>query len=69
MNRRFECIFLFQTFVHNNNLYYQEDPLTTYTSVTNSGQPGLIFNGIPDWLYEGGLNQGILKKTALTFHL
>lgn len=40
------------TFVYENNLYYQPDPETTATQVTNSGKTRDIFNGIPDWVYE-----------------
>lgn len=42
-----------QTFVYDNNLYYQSDPMTIPTKMTESGRLKTVFNGIPDWLYEG----------------
>ena len=43
----------FQTFVYDNDLFYQKDPFTTATRVTHTGKKKIIFNGIPDWVYEG----------------
>ena len=38
-----------------NDLYYFRDisARSQMQRITNSGQAGLIFNGIADWLYEG----------------
>ena len=36
-----------------NNLYLQADPYTPAVPVTTSGQHNVIYNGLPDWLYEG----------------
>ena len=39
--------------VRDNDLYYLPDISARPERLTNSGRPGLIFNGIADWLYEG----------------
>lgn len=40
--------------VYNYDIYYRLGP-RTYQSyrVTDDAMPGIIYNGIPDWLYEG----------------
>ncbi|KAK2174164.1 hypothetical protein NP493_821g01037 [Ridgeia piscesae] len=40
------------TFVYDNNLFYQSSPRTTPTRVTTSGKKTVVFNGVPDWVYE-----------------
>lgn len=41
-------------FVSHNDLYYTTGPdLDTMYRITDTGQIGSIFNGIPDWVYEG----------------
>ena len=41
-------------FVIENDIYYRLSPRDPKVyRVTNTGQPGTIFNGVPDWLYEG----------------
>ena len=42
-----------QTFVYNNNLYFQRNPFTTPVQVTNNNGNKYVYNGISDWLYEG----------------
>jgi len=44
-----------QSFVYRNNLYYQASPSDRPVQVTTSGDFLFVFNGIPDWLYEGYL--------------
>ena len=41
--------------VFRNDIYYIADieKLENFVRVTSSGKDGIIFNGIPDWLYEG----------------
>lgn len=40
--------------VHNYDIYYRLGPRTYQVfRVTNDARPGVVFNGIPDWLYEG----------------
>lgn len=38
-----------------NDLYYIQDVSVRGQAkrLTTTGKPGLIFNGVPDWLYEG----------------
>ena len=41
-------------FVFHNDLYFTTSPtLSTMYRITSSGQIGTIFNGVPDWVYEG----------------
>ena len=55
MKRSVGVIFfnLFQSFVYENNLYYQSSPSSDYDKLTTDGDATYIFNGVPDWLYEG----------------
>ncbi|TSK92868.1 Inactive dipeptidyl peptidase 10 [Bagarius yarrelli] len=39
-------------YVFENNIYYKPDVKSSSLRLTSSGQEGLVFNGIPDWLYE-----------------
>ena len=39
--------------VHGNNIYYQPNVLGEVIRVTNDGVPGVVFNGVSDWLYKG----------------
>jgi hypothetical protein len=49
--------------VHNGDIYYKENPKDKKSNrLTYTGQPGVIFNGVPDWLYEGIKTQ---SKTIL----
>ena len=45
-----------QTFVYNNNLYFQLNPFTTPVQVTDNRGEKYLYNGIADWLYEGMLH-------------
>lgn len=52
-------------FVHNNDLYYK--PRVQHDLVcriTNTGVPGVVYNAIPDWLYE---NTPELKTETVAF--
>ncbi|KAM9328458.1 dipeptidyl peptidase 4-like [Pholidichthys leucotaenia] len=49
-------------FVWANNVYIKTSPETPSQQVTSSGEENLIFNGIPDWVYEEEMfssNQGL----------
>ncbi|CAK9292247.1 unnamed protein product, partial [Gordionus sp. m RMFG-2023] len=39
-------------FVYENNIYYLPDVMTTPIKITNSDPNDLIYNGVPDWIYE-----------------
>uniref|UniRef100_A0A8K9Y648 Inactive dipeptidyl peptidase 10 n=1 Tax=Oncorhynchus mykiss TaxID=8022 RepID=A0A8K9Y648_ONCMY len=39
-------------YVFENNIYYQTDVKSSSWRLTSSGQEGVVFNGIADWLYE-----------------
>ncbi|XP_033952682.1 inactive dipeptidyl peptidase 10-like isoform X2 [Pseudochaenichthys georgianus] len=39
-------------FIFENNIYYQSDVRSTSLRVTSSGQEGVVYNGLADWLYE-----------------
>ncbi|XP_068184642.1 inactive dipeptidyl peptidase 10-like [Antennarius striatus] len=39
-------------YVFENNIYYQEGALSSSWRLTSSGQESVVFNGVPDWLYE-----------------
>ncbi|XP_069509835.1 inactive dipeptidyl peptidase 10-like [Ambystoma mexicanum] len=39
-------------FIYENNIYYQQDGSGQAVSLTSSGRPGSVANGITDWLYE-----------------
>jgi hypothetical protein len=50
--------------VYRNDIYYKTSALTSRVyRVTNTGQPGVVFNGVPDWLYEGKI-----RKYAFLVH-
>ena len=46
-------IYFVQSFAYGNNLYYQASVTSAAEQVTTTGQETYIFNGIPDWMYEG----------------
>ena len=39
-------------YVFGANIYYRETPETQDAMVTTSGRPGVVFNGVADWVYE-----------------
>lgn len=41
-------------YVYKNNIYYRSAPDSLVdTQITDDGQADAIFNGVPDWVYEG----------------
>lgn len=42
-------------YVFNNNLYFVSSPDSISQQITLDGVPGIIYNGVPDWVYEGKL--------------
>uniref|UniRef100_A0A3Q2Q0P8 Dipeptidylpeptidase IV N-terminal domain-containing protein n=1 Tax=Fundulus heteroclitus TaxID=8078 RepID=A0A3Q2Q0P8_FUNHE len=41
-----------QIYIFENNIYYQTHTQSSSWRLTSSGQEGVVFNGIADWLYE-----------------
>ncbi|XP_068602718.1 inactive dipeptidyl peptidase 10-like [Brachionichthys hirsutus] len=39
-------------YVFESNIYYQEEVRSSAWRLTASGREGVVFNGVPDWLYE-----------------
>ena len=39
-------------FVHDNDIYYMDQPSASPVRLTNDGEPEVVFNGVPDWVYE-----------------
>ncbi|XP_073329111.1 inactive dipeptidyl peptidase 10-like [Pagrus major] len=39
-------------YIFENNIYFQTDVQSSSWRLTSSGQEGIVFNGITDWLYE-----------------
>lgn len=56
--------------VYNYDIYYKTGPKSAQSyRITKNAVPGIIYNGVPDWLYEGrwlvvgvGKNCGNRKK-------
>lgn len=46
-----------QIFIFENNIYYRADISSRSIRLVSSGKEGVIFNGLSDWLYEGGSRQ------------
>ena len=42
-------------YVYDNDIYFRQTPASTVddTRLTNDGEQEAIFNGVPDWVYEG----------------
>lgn len=52
-----------------NNLYYVphfNNRKIDAIQITNTGVPDVIFNGVPDWVYEGIINNSTRKVFATT---
>lgn len=40
--------------VHNYDIYYRQEVRASHAyRITHDAVPGVVYNGIPDWLYEG----------------
>ncbi|XP_041972903.1 venom dipeptidyl peptidase 4 [Aricia agestis] len=39
-------------FVYKNNIYYQAELTSTPVQITTTGQESVVYNGVPDWVYE-----------------
>lgn len=51
---------VFQAYVWNNNVYIKASPTAEAVQITKNGEENKIFNGIPDWVYEGNYIKHIL---------
>lgn len=40
-------------FVYLNNIYYKENLTAEARQISTNGQLNVVYNGIPDWVYEG----------------
>ena len=39
-------------YVFGANIYYRDTPESQDIMVSTSGRPGVVFNGVADWVYE-----------------
>lgn len=49
-----------QAYVWKNNVYIKASPTAKPVQITSNGEENKIFNGIPDWVYEGNYIKRIL---------
>ena len=42
-----------QIFIFENNIYYRATVESRSIRLVSTGKEGVVFNGLPDWLYEG----------------
>ena len=55
----------FQVFVCGNDIYYMDSPSSlSVVQLTDSGVEHKIFNGIPDWVYQGSLSCSSYSLTS-----
>jgi hypothetical protein len=57
-------------FVYRNDIYYKTSALTSHVyRITNTGRPGVVFNGVPDWLYEGKIKKyaSLVRSSVMSF--
>lgn len=48
--------------VVDNDIYLKQSPSDEDDiRITNTGKPDLIYNGVPDWLYQGEYNLNLVK--------
>lgn len=45
--------FSVQLFIFENNIYYKTTIESRAIRLVSTGQEGVVFNGLADWLYEG----------------
>lgn len=43
-------------FVYKNNVFYKPDLESDAEQLTTDGVVGIVYNGLPDWVYEGMLH-------------
>eukprot|EP00075_Anas_platyrhynchos_P028155 XP_027317408.1 dipeptidyl peptidase 4 [Anas platyrhynchos] len=53
-------------YVWNNNIYIKASPTAAPVQITSDGEENKIFNGIPDWVYEGNyIKHNLLSASSL----
>lgn len=56
--------------VYNYDIYYKTGPKSAQSyRITKTAIPGVIYNGVPDWLYEGKILHLKLIKWKLNFNI
>lgn len=56
--------------VYNYDIYYKTGPKSAQSfRITKTAVPGIIYNGVPDWLYEGWLNSLTANHVAFEFFI
>lgn len=51
--------------VVDNDIYLKQSPSDEEDiRITNTGKPDLIYNGVPDWLYQGEYDFGLANISA-----
>lgn len=56
--------------VHNYDIYYRKEVRDTHAyRVTHDSVPGIVYNGIPDWLYEGRSVFAISRVSRLIYSI
>ena len=53
-------------FVYENNIYYKNTAISNAIQITTSGVDNKIFNGVPDWVYEGKI---LVKQIVYIFRI
>ena len=63
------CLYSLQVFVSDNDIYWIESvERPNVIRVTSTGKEKILFNGIPDWVYEGKcLYSGIFYKVIIFY--
>lgn len=52
--------------VENNDIYVKYEINHQEVRITKTGVPGIIYNGIPDWLYQGTSIQTSIRESLLS---
>lgn len=56
--------------VYNYDIYYKTGPKSAQSfRITKTAVPGIIYNGVPDWLYEGLFNSLTASCVAFSFFI
>ena len=45
------CYYWHKIYIYQNNIYYKSSVEDNAFAIIKTGQPGIVYNGIPDWLY------------------